>query len=342
MDSSLPRTKKELAALWGKIDSGAFLFNRINRLTQTFTYLLGTLLLVTIAAADYYSHVELMISPFYALPCLLVDWRIGRSPALVYGLLASALQCLIGTFGGHPYSSNVFFYWDIVVNLLFYGFLIWLVAKLRIALEMERALSRVDFLTKLANRKTFQESLEIETRRCLRYGHILTVVLIDCDDFTGLIDERGFSTGDMLLGSVADMVTESFRTTDFMARTGSNEFALILSETPYANSAVKLKKFHQQLELATLARGWPVTFSIACVAYGSVPDTAARVLDDARSLLRQIKQTGKNRFEQRIFAADVHITATAVDPGPGRSSASAAPSLNKENSGLEGQLQSAQ
>ena len=340
MDSSLPRTKKELAALWGKIDSGAFLFNRVNRLTKSFTYLLGTLLLVTITAADYYSHVELMLSPFYALPCLLVDWRIGRSPALVFGLLASAVQCLIGTFGGHPYSSNMFFYWDIVVNVLFYGFLIWLVAKLRIALEMERALSRVDFLTKLANRKTFQESLEIETRRCLRYGHILTVVLIDCDDFTGLVDERGFSTGDMLLGSVADMVTESFRTTDFMARTGSNEFALILSETPYENSASKLKKFHQQLELATLARGWPVTFSIACVAYGHVAISAAMVLEDARTLLRQIKQTGKNRFEQKIFAAD--RIAIAVDAGSARARSHADSGLQKEGTGPEGLLQGAQ
>lgn len=340
MDSSLPSTKKELAVLWGKIDSGAFLFNRINRLTESFTYLLGTLLLVVIAAADYYSHVELMLSPFYALPCLLVDWRIGRTPALIYGLLASAIQCLIGTFGGHPYSSDMFFYWDILVNLLFYGFLIWVVAKLRIALEMERAISRVDFLTKLANRKTFQESLEIETRRCLRYGHILTVVLIDCDDFTGLIHERGFSTGDMLLGSVADMVTESFRTTDFMARTGSNEFALILSETPYENSASKLKKFHQRLELATLARGWPVTFSIACVAYGHVAISAAMVLEDARTLLRQIKQTGKNRFEQKIFPADA--IAIAVDAGSARSRAHADLSSQREDAGTEGLLQGAQ
>ena len=340
MDSSLPWTKKELAVLWGKIDSGAFLFNRINRLTESFTYLLGTLLLVVIAAADYYSHVELMLSPFYALPCLLVDWRIGRTPALIYGLFASAIQCLIGTFGGHPYSSDMFFYWDILVNLLFYSFLIWVVAKLRIALEMERAISRVDFLTKLANRKTFQESLEIETRRCLRYGHILTVVLIDCDDFTGLIHERGFSTGDMLLGSVADMVTESFRTTDFMARTGSNEFALILSETPYENSASKLKKFHQQLELATLARGWPVTFSIACVAYGHVADSAATVLEDARTLLRQIKQTGKNRFEQKIFPADA--IAIAVDAGSARARSHADLRSQRQDAGTEGLLQGAQ
>ena len=316
MDSSMFWTKRELAALWGRIDSGAFLFNRINRLTERLTYLLANLLLVVIAAADYYSHVELMLSPFYAIPCLLVDWRIGRSPALIYGLIASAIQCLIGTFGGHPYSSNIFFYWDVFVNILFYGFLIWLVAKLRVALEMERALSRVDFLTKLANRKTFQESLDFEYRRCERYGHTLTIVLIDCDNFTALIEERGFSTGDMLLGTVADRVAECFRNTDLMARTGSNEFALILPETAFENSAAKLMKFHEQLAVSTLARGWPVTFSIACVAYGHLPESAATALEQVQALLRQIKQTGKNRFEQLAFAAggvNINVKSTSAE-----------------------------
>ena len=303
MEPSLHLTKKELAVIWGTIDSGAFLFNQINRLTERFTYLFATLFLVVISAADYFSHVELMLSPFYALPCLLVDWRIGRSPAIMYGLFASAIQCLIGLFGSHPYSSNIFLYWDILVNILFYGFLIWVVAKLRVALEMERALSRVDFLTKLANRKTFEESLEIEFQRCRRYGHILTIALIDCDNFTVFIDERGFSTGDMLLAAAASTLTESFRATDFVARTGFNEFAAILVETPFDSSAAKLAKLHEQLELATLSRGWPVTFSIACVAYGLVPESAAAALEGARAMLRQIKQTGKNCCEQRIFAA---------------------------------------
>ena len=337
MEPSLHLTKKELAAIWGKIDSGAFLFNRINRLTEQFTYLFATLLLAVISAADYFSHVELMLSPFYALPCLLVDWRIGRSPAIMYGLFASAIQCLIGLFGGHPYSSNIFLYWDILVNILFYGFLIWVVAKLRVALEMERALSRVDFLTKLANRKTLQESLEIEYQRCRRYGHILTIALIDCDNFTVFIDERGFSTGDMLLGAAANTLTESFRTTDFMARTGSNEFAVILAETPFDSSAAKLAKLHKQLELATLSRGWPVTFSIACVTYGRVPESAATALADARALLRHIKQSGKNRLEQKTFAAD----AIAADSQPTRPVVHAGFAKGKAGNGPDGQLQGA-
>lgn len=304
MGSPLPWNRKDLYALWGRIDSGVFLFNRVNRLPLRLTYLLATLLLFAIVAADYYSHIELMLSPFYALPCLLVDWRIGRLPALAYGLFASAIQCVIGTFGGHPYSNDLFFYFDIGVNVLFYGVLIWLVAKLKVALEMERVLSRVDFLTKFANRRTFLEALDIEYGRCQRYGHNFTLVLVDCDDFSGVIDAHGYSTGDMLLGAVAELLTNSFRTTDFMARTGTNEFALILPETLHKYSEIKLRKVHAQLEMLALARGWPVTFSIACVVCARVPESASGVLNAANQLMAHIKGTGKNRVEQEIRGFD--------------------------------------
>ncbi len=304
MAPPLPWHRMAMARIWKRIDAEALgLFHQISHLSLRRTYLLSTLLLASIAAMDYFSHIELMLSPFYAIPCLLVDWRIGRKPAVAYGLLASAIQTAIGTFGGHPYSHDFYLYCDIVLNLLFYGALIWIVAKLQVALEMERVLSRVDFLTKLANRRTFLEALGVEYRRCERYGHVLTVVLIDCDDFTGLIDERGYSTGDMLLGAVADLVGESFRSTDFMARTGANEFALILPETPAVHSLTKLRKFHVDLQVLTLGRDWPVTFSIACMSYVRVPASPAAALDEARALLQQIKASGKNRVEQIVSGA---------------------------------------
>ncbi|MBI3715126.1 MAG: GGDEF domain-containing protein [Betaproteobacteria bacterium] len=316
----LPWDRKAVLLLWRKIDSRAiYLFNRINYLPLRLAYLIATLMLAAIAAADYFSHIELMLSPFYALPCLLVDWRIGRTAAIAYGLAASAFQTAIGTFGGHPYSHDYYLYADIVLNVIFYGVLIWLVAKLRVALEMERVLSRVDFLTKLANRRTFLESLGVEYRRCQRYRHNLTLVLIDCDDFTALIDERGYSTGDMLLGAVADLVAESFRSTDFMARSGSNEFALILPETPADQSAIKLKKFHQALQLLTVGRDWQVTFSIACAVYSAMPESAARVLEETRALLQKIKQTGKNRVEQMVVTAPVADSAVAATTLPAAS-----------------------
>ena len=76
--------KKAVFDFWHRIDTGAFLFKRINRLTPRMAYLLATLALTVIGAADYLTGVELMLSPFYAIPCLLMDWRIGRVPASLW------------------------------------------------------------------------------------------------------------------------------------------------------------------------------------------------------------------------------------------------------------------
>ena len=311
MEQLQPWDRKALLGFWGRVDSATFLFNRVGGLTERFTYLLATLMLFIIGAADYWTGVELMLPPFYALPCLLVDWRIGRRPALLYGVFASYIQWLIGTFGGHPYSHALYFYWDLLLNLVFYGVLIWLVAKLRVALEMERMLSRVDFLTRLANRRSFEEAVKQEFHRCERHRHVLTIVLIDCDDFNDFIDARGFSSGDLLLAVIGDALKTKFRMTDFMARTGLNEFALILPETPHARSEIKLKKFHRELEELALMRGWPVTVSMACTVFHQMPGSPEIAVTETRNVLRHIKQTGKNRMEQRVWGAGISaVSAT--------------------------------
>ena len=296
--------RKAFFDFWHRVDSGSFLFSRVNRLTPRMTYLLATLTLIVIGAADYLTSVELMLSPFYAIPCLLVDWRIGRAPALIYGLFASYIQWLIGTFGGHPYTSEFYFYWDILLNLAFYGALIWIVAKLRLALEMEQILSRDDFLTRLANRKTLLEALDIEIQRCRRYGHVLTVVAIDCDNFKSLNEQRGYSVGDLLLAAVADTLRRNFRRTDLIARSGDDDFTLLLPETPAGRFEVKLKKLRKQLETLMLVRGWPMTFSIACVVFARPPEAPDQVMQEVGQLMQQVKHDGKNGLAQRVWESE--------------------------------------
>lgn len=301
--------KKAVFDFWHRIDTGAFLFNRINRLTPRMAYLLATLALTVIGAADYLTGVELMLSPFYAIPCLLMDWRIGRVPALAYGAWASFVQWLVGTFGGHPYSQEIYFYWDIILNLLFYGALIWIVAKLRFALEMERILSRADFLTRLGNRNLLHQSLKAEVQRCRRYGHGLTLISFDFDNFKAFNERHGHSIGDLLLQATADTLRRNFRGTDFIARSGDDEFTVILPETLAEHAEPVLGKIRKQLETLLLLRGWQVNFSIASSGFVRPAENPDGVLDKHSQLMRQVKGAGKNGLLHRLWeAADDAVT----------------------------------
>ena len=290
--------------LWHRIDSGAYLFNAMNRLTPRMAWLMSTLALVVVAALDYLSNVELMISPFYAIPCFLMDWRIGRGAALAYGVFASIVQWLIGTLGGHPYSTQWYFYWDIVLNLIFYGVLIWIVAKLRLALEMEQLLSRADFLTRLANRKTFLGLLDGQLAGLRETGGTLLVISVNLDRFANFNQEQGYTVGDLALGAVADLFRRKAAAEDVLGRSDNSEFTITRRLDGDLNVEAAAESLRKQLEMLMLLRGWQLTFSLAVARFELPPQTAHGVMGKVRVLLEEARRLGKNRCVVRAWDAD--------------------------------------
>ncbi|MEM8882774.1 MAG: sensor domain-containing diguanylate cyclase [Planctomycetota bacterium] len=92
-------------------------------------------------------------------------------------------------------------------------------------------LTLVDELTGLWNRRYFERNLQMEVQRAKRYGHDLTVAMLDIDHFKQFNDTEGHQAGDRALQTVARVLRESFRRTDSVCRWGGEEFAVIMPET---------------------------------------------------------------------------------------------------------------
>jgi diguanylate cyclase (GGDEF)-like protein len=88
-------------------------------------------------------------------------------------------------------------------------------------------LARHDVLTGLANRAEFNARLEEASRRLIRNGGSVTVMMIDLDRFKAVNDTLGHLAGDQLLGEVARRLQASVRDIDVLARLGGDEFAII-------------------------------------------------------------------------------------------------------------------
>jgi diguanylate cyclase (GGDEF)-like protein len=185
-------------------------------------------------------------------------------------------------------------------RLGYFLILTFVLSALKNALEKEKELSRIDFLTRVGNGRYFIELANMEINRARRYEHPLTVAYIDLDNFKTINDRFGHSTGDNLLRLVADTIKNNIRLTDTVVRMGGDEFAILLPETgPELAEAITRKIQKINLELMQ-KNGWPVTFSIGVVTFISPPSTVDEILKRSDNLMYSAKNNGKNTIKYEV------------------------------------------
>jgi len=102
----------------------------------------------------------------------------------------------------------------------------------RVRLEEElREQATRDALTGLHNRRFMSEVLEREVARAKRYGHPISVIMADIDEFKEINDQVGHLKGDEVLREVARILQEGVRESDYVFRYGGEEFVILMPET---------------------------------------------------------------------------------------------------------------
>uniref|UniRef100_UPI0030D954D9 GGDEF domain-containing protein n=1 Tax=uncultured Marinobacter sp. TaxID=187379 RepID=UPI0030D954D9 len=171
--------------------------------------------------------------------------------------------------------------------------------QIREKLQEERQRALTDILTDLPNREAWDDRLVFEYDRWRRYGHPITLCVLDIDHFKQVNDSYGHKAGDKVLQLVARALRERLRTTDFVARYGGEEFVVLLPETrmDVARTVIDDLRLHiGQLPFHFQGQPVNVTFSagLSWFREGAGPDV---VFDEADKALYQAKQNGRNRIE---------------------------------------------
>jgi diguanylate cyclase (GGDEF)-like protein len=193
--------------------------------------------------------------------------------------------------------------------------------KRRLAMETElRSLARTDGLTKLCNRRAFDEIAQAEWRRAQRSDLPLSLLMIDVDHFKGFNDLYGHSAGDDALAAVAQCIGDNIRRPgDTAARYGGEEFAVLLPNTGRTGAvqvAETMRAAVQALERHHVAS----THHVVTVSIGVTCTTDRRFatlrafVNAADAALYDAKGGGRNRVACEPAAAVPDVTAPLAAP----------------------------
>lgn len=165
-----------------------------------------------------------------------------------------------------------------------------------------------DTLTGLKNRRFLEEYLETLHANMVRSRIKMTILSMDVDHFKSVNDTYGHDAGDLVLKFVADILQKSVRKTDFVIRTGGEEFLVLLVNTPLENGLKVAEKIRSTMEKSPIrvnsATTLRKTISIGAVEYPKVFDNsdfwlAVKHTDIA---LYQAKKSGRNKVV--VYSAD--------------------------------------
>ena len=176
--------------------------------------------------------------------------------------------------------------------------------------ELQRELAEqasTDPLTGALNRRAMEEAAQRETARSVRHDHPLCMIVIDIDNFKHLNDTRGHAAGDRALQALVCRTKATLRTQDLLARTGGEEFAILLPDTVAPDgmaAAERVRKAIEELEVPFETGPIQLTISAGVAQLDSDCDGWECLMQRADAAMYDAKQHGRNTVAAR-FQLDV-------------------------------------
>lgn len=166
--------------------------------------------------------------------------------------------------------------------------------------ELQR-LSTTDALTGIANRRSLDDFLGREWRRCMRMKKSLSLVMLDIDYFKLFNDKYGHQQGDACLKRVATQIARAApRGSDLAARYGGEEFMLVLGETDEDGAmwmAERVRQMVAELKIKHYATAGKFV-SVSCGVVSVIPNeklSIATLVESADAALYHAKKSGRDR-----------------------------------------------
>ena len=154
--------------------------------------------------------------------------------------------------------------------------------------------AHTDYLTNLHNRKIFEELLNQELLRALRYDTTFSLILADIDFFKSVNDNYGHDVGDSVLKEFSQIISHTARESDIVARWGGEEFVILCPNTKAEGAALLAENIREKVQTHTFNVIQNVTASFGVTEYHKTIEetTLFKAVDNA---LYISKTQGRNK-----------------------------------------------
>jgi two-component system, cell cycle response regulator len=189
--------------------------------------------------------------------------------------------------------------------------------SLRASNVENRRLAFTDALTGAYNQRFVQKHLPREYERCRRYEHPLSVLVCDLDRFKLVNDGYGHETGDEVLRLFCQRASHELRASDWIARTGGEEFVVVLPETDLAGAGVVAEKIRVAMAAKKVVAGANSFLTTVSIGFSSV-ETAdhlntfshEELLRTADAKMYEAKTAGRNQSHGAYVVRDPDAAPT--------------------------------
>jgi diguanylate cyclase (GGDEF)-like protein len=238
----------------------------------------------------------------YLLPIIASALIFGKLPTAV---MASAIIACLMFFAYNPKTKTLFtlpFWGELLAisgpMLLVAYITTMLAADIRYAVDKIKQVSDTDELTGTYNMRAFSSTLQRAFRQSVRYGHALSVVMIDSDNLKQINDTHGHESGNRLLQHLVRCIREQLRGSDVMARFGGDEFIVLLPETNNKGAMEMAERIRKAIEISRLdvrTGDTSITVSLGVASYPEDGGNLDVILEKADKAMYRAKQRGRNR-----------------------------------------------
>jgi diguanylate cyclase (GGDEF)-like protein len=231
-------------------------------------------------------YIFVVIFAAYALPT-----RADVGLQLGFAILLMLTPSIVGYESGtHPLADLAVQVPSLIVAAIA---IVALREQLEQSREAYRFLSRHDPLTGVGNYRQLHQALNVELARHSRSDRRFALVLLDLDDFKGVNDSFGHLAGDRILRNVAEVLEESIRPGDTIARHGGDEFSVIAPETSAAEATTLALRLEEAVQ-RVVAGQQKLTASSGFAIYPDAGNSADDLIGAADDALKREKRTRRS------------------------------------------------